>query len=131
MRHTAIAIGTLAGFLGVALGAFGAHGLEGVLDGAPDAAERLEWWETAARYQLVHAVALVAVTAAFQDRAPGRVTVVGFTLGMVVFSGTLYAMALGGPRWLGAITPLGGILLMAGWLAAAVQALRSSPRSPG
>lgn len=87
------------GFLGVALGAFGAHALKGRID------ENL--WRTAVTYHLVHAVAMLA--------APHGARYFG--AGVVVFSGTLYALALGAPRWLGAVTPVGGLLLLAGWLA--------------
>ncbi len=98
------------GFLGVALGAFGAHGLDKAV-----AAERLDqaldWWHTGAVYHLLHAVAILALG----DRraaAPAWC----FAAGILVFSGTLYAMALGAPRWFGAVTPFGGLLLLAGWL---------------
>ncbi|MEL6429692.1 MAG: DUF423 domain-containing protein [Planctomycetota bacterium] len=108
-------LGALLGLLGVSFGAFGAHGLEGALeDLGPDAvAERLDWWETAAQYHLLHAVALVAVVAALGAR--GRVPALFLAAGIAVFSGTLYAMGLGAPRWFGAITPIGGVLLMVGW----------------
>jgi uncharacterized membrane protein YgdD (TMEM256/DUF423 family) len=127
-------IAALAGILGltaVALGAFGAHGLEGMLAGAADAAERLSWWETGARYHLVHAVALLGV-AWLRAQTTGRGATVAagaFALGALVFSGTLYAMALGGPRWLGAVTPIGGLSLMAGWAAVAWSArtMRAEP----
>ncbi len=115
--HAAVSLGALLGFLGVALGAFGAHGLQGMLDGAAleaaERAKRIDWWKTAAHYQLVHAVAIVAIGALpwRSRRAP-----VLMVAGVLIFSGTLYAMALGAPRWFGAITPIGGVLLMAGWL---------------
>jgi len=98
------------GFLGVALGAFGAHCLDKAV-----AAERLDqaldWWHTGALYHLIHAVAVLALG----DR-PAAAPAWCFTAGIGLFSGTLYGMALGGPRWLGAVTPLGGLLLLAGWL---------------
>jgi uncharacterized membrane protein YgdD (TMEM256/DUF423 family) len=109
------------GFTAVALGAFGAHGLEGMLAGAADGPERLSWWETGARYHLIHAVALLGV-AWLRTEVPGRAASVAagaLTAGVLVFSGTLYAMALGGPHWLGAVTPLGGLSLMTGWAAVA------------
>lgn len=120
-------IAALSGLLGltaVALGAFGAHGLEGMLTGVADGAERLAWWETAARYHLIHAVALLGV-AWLRGHTTGRAASVAagaFVLGVVVFAGTLYAMALGGPRWLGAVTPIGGLSLMVAWAAVAVAA---------
>ena len=121
-----IAVAAVMGFTAVALGAFGAHGLEGALAGVTDAAERLEWWETAARYHLVHALA-VGLAAWAHERRPSRASTIAagaFVIGVVVFAGTLYAMALGAPRWLGAITPLGGVSLLVGWGALAVSALR-------
>ncbi|MEM1448262.1 MAG: DUF423 domain-containing protein [Planctomycetota bacterium] len=112
------------------LGAFGAHGLQGMLEAAEDAAERTGWWETAAHYHLVHAVAIVAVGAALgADGARGATRC--FALGIVVFSGTLYAMALGAPRWFGAITPIGGVLLMVGWILAVIASRRGRRRVAG
>lgn len=110
--------GAVWGFAGVGLGAFGAHGLRGSAS-----SEAMSWWHTATLYHLVHALALVAVGLL---PSPGlRVDAAGwaFLLGSVVFSGTLYAMALGAPRWLGAVTPLGGLGMMAGWLLLAAAAL--------
>jgi uncharacterized membrane protein YgdD (TMEM256/DUF423 family) len=110
--------GALLAACGVALGAFGAHGLRALLD---DSA--LGWWQTAVQYQMWHAVGLLALGAA---RLPGsRLPAVLLTLGTVIFAGTLYAMALGGPRWLGAVTPLGGSLMILGWLVVAWRALRT------
>ncbi len=100
------------GALGVVLGAFGAHGLKGVVTDP----HLLEVWETAARYHLIHAVALLGVAA-----HPARPTLAGwlFVAGIVVFSGSLYTMTVTGHRWLGAITPIGGLCLIGGWLALA------------
>jgi uncharacterized membrane protein YgdD (TMEM256/DUF423 family) len=100
-------IGGVAGLLAVALGAFGAHGLEDVVTD-----EGMAWWQTAARYHLVHAVAIVLV--ALHPRRPFAAGVL-FTAGIVLFSGSLYVMALTELRWLGAITPLGGLCLIGGW----------------
>jgi uncharacterized membrane protein YgdD (TMEM256/DUF423 family) len=114
------------GFLAVAFGAFGAHGLRGILSDVEDAAVRLDWWETAARYHLVHALAILGC-AWLASRGPGRAARVGgvaFALGALVFSGTLYAMALGAPRWLGAVTPLGGVALLVGWACVVGAAVR-------
>jgi uncharacterized membrane protein YgdD (TMEM256/DUF423 family) len=108
----------LYGALAVILGAFGAHGLRGSLEGLADGPRRLEWWQTGAHYHLVHATAL-AFTAWLATQGAGswpRVAGYLFAGGVTVFSGTLYAMALGGPRVLGAVTPIGGLLLIAGWL---------------
>jgi uncharacterized membrane protein YgdD (TMEM256/DUF423 family) len=111
-----ILVGALWGFLGVGCGAFGAHGLRNVAT-----AEGLGWWETAARYQLVHALALLAV-GLLRLHGPRAGAGWAFLLGSAVFSGTLYAMALGAPRWLGAVTPLGGLGMMVGWLLLALAA---------
>jgi uncharacterized membrane protein YgdD (TMEM256/DUF423 family) len=115
------AIGSLSGFLGVALGAFGAHALKGRLD-----AELLVVFETGVRYQMVHALALLAVGWA-HTRWPGTVLTTGgwlFVVGTVLFSGSLYALSLTGVRWLGAITPIGGLAFLAGWLCLAWAACR-------
>ena len=112
----------LAGVLGasaVAAGAFGAHGLADLV--TPD---RLAVWETAARYHLIHALALLAL-AAFGGRLgrAGRVASAAFVLGVLVFSGSLYVLVLTDTAWLGMITPLGGLALIAGWLAVAAGGL--------
>jgi uncharacterized membrane protein YgdD (TMEM256/DUF423 family) len=102
-------IAALLGFVGVGLGAFGAHGLESIAD-----KEQLGWWHTAVLYHLLHVPPLLAL-----DHVPkcGAVLAAGraFVAGVLVFSGTLYAMGLGAPTWLGAITPIGGLALMFGW----------------
>jgi len=110
-RMSWISVGAVWGFLGVALGAFGAHALKRVAG-----PEQLAWWTTATQYQLVHALALVAA-GLVQAQRPG-VDPAAWSLlaGSLVFSGTLYAMALGAPRWLGAVTPLGGLAMLLGWL---------------
>jgi uncharacterized membrane protein YgdD (TMEM256/DUF423 family) len=121
MQRTFLALGALSGALAVAAGAFGAHGLRGRL--SPDL---MAIFETAARYHMYHALALIAV-AAIATRLQGRgADVAGwlFVAGTVVFSGSLYLLALGGPRWLGAVTPLGGLCFIVGWVALAWSALR-------
>lgn len=105
-------LGAVLGFLGVAAGAFGAHALRGRLDPA-----MLQVFETAARYQLVHAVALLFVGrfAAEAPRAGATGAAWAFLAGVPLFSGSLYALALTGqPLW-GAVTPLGGVAFLAGW----------------
>jgi len=113
---TARRLAAVLGFLGVALGAFGAHGLKGHLAaGDPDfAVKAMDWWKTGVLYHLVHAVALLASAGSDGTRAPGAAGW-SFTAGIAVFSGSLYAMALGAPTWLGAVTPLGGLAMLAGW----------------
>lgn len=114
MRHPSFATGVLLGLSGasaVMLGAFGAHALRDVLD-----ARGSELWHTAVSYHFWHALALVLTVFAVPGRAR-RIAMVAFPLGIVVFSGSLYALALGAPRWFGAITPLGGVAFIVGWLA--------------
>src|SRR5581483_3075444 len=109
-------LGALLAFLAVGAGAFGAHALRGRL--TPDL---LEVFETAARYQMYHALALLAA-AWVSQRWPGQASQAAgwlFLVGIVVFCGSLYLLSLTGLRWLGAITPLGGLALLAGWLALA------------
>lgn len=113
--------GAVLGGLGVALGAFGAHGLKKIAS-----AELLQDWETAVRYHMYHALALVGL-GLFADRFPASGAGVAAWLwlaGVAIFSGTLYAMTLTGARWLGAITPIGGVALIAGWIAFVVAIIR-------
>lgn len=117
-------LGGVLGVLGVALGAFGAHGLKARLAGLPEMAERLGWWETGARYHLIHAV-VVVLCALLPAGSLARPSAWAFTTGIGLFSGTLYVMALGGPRWLGAVTPLGGLLLIGGWILLAITAFKT------
>lgn len=110
------------GFLAVLLGAFGAHGLRARLDPAA-----LELWRTGVLYHLVHAGALLAVALAGERLRAGHLACWLFLAGVAIFSGTLYVMALGGPRWLGAVTPIGGAAFLGGW-AAVVAGVRAAPR---
>jgi uncharacterized membrane protein YgdD (TMEM256/DUF423 family) len=108
-----IAVAALLGASGVLLGAFGAHGLRERV-----APERLASWQTAVLYHQLHAVALLAL--ALYGRAAERsVTLPAslWTAGILLFSGSIYLLVLGGPRLLGPVTPLGGLALAAGWLA--------------
>jgi len=98
------------GFLGVALGAFGAHGLRERLSPA-----MLEVYRTGVLYHLIHAVALLAVALGADRLARPRAVAALFTAGIALFSGSLYALSITGARALGMITPLGGLLFMAGW----------------
>lgn len=107
-------VAAIFGFAAVALGAFGAHGLRAVLDARGMAAI----WQTAVFYHLVHAVMLWLVA----SREPfARAAWWAFAAGVGIFSGTLYVLAVTGARWLGAITPLGGLALLAGWLLLALE----------
>ncbi len=143
-------LGALSGALGVMAGAFGAHALGEVLT-----ARGAEVWDTAVLYHLVHSVALVLVAvllAQASSIAPGEATVPGqaadspakvalpksvragglrlagwaFAAGVLCFSGSLYGLALDGPRWLGPITPLGGLGFIAGWLALCFHAVKGA-----
>lgn len=125
-----LAAGALLGLLGVAMGAFGAHGLRDSVS-----TRDLEIWQTGAHYQQLHAAVLVALGLLGRPARALSVAATLLVVGVVIFSGTLYAMVLGGPRILGAITPLGGLCLMTGWAAIAVHALfpsagSSAPASP-
>ena len=114
--------GCIFALLAVAAGAFGAHALRDRL--TPDL---LAAFETGARYQMYHALALLAASGA-SARWPSRhVAVAGwlFAAGILIFSGSLYVLALTGERWLGAVTPLGGLCLLAGWGALASSVWRS------
>jgi len=114
--------GSVSAFLAVGAGAFGAHALRARLP--PDG---LALFETAARYQMYHALGLLAA-AWVASRWPGRLAYLAgwlFTAGTVLFSGSLYLLALTGAQWLGAITPLGGAALLTGW-----ACLAASPRRP-
>lgn len=117
---TWIRVGAVLGGLGVIAGAFGAHGLEGKLD-----SHAFEVFETAAKYQMYHAPALLAVgLLALFGRGGTALNLAGwsFLLGVLIFSGTLYALAFTGIRWLGMITPMGGVGLIIGWFALASAA---------
>ena len=123
MQRTFAVIGATSAFVGVAAGAFGAHALRARL--SPDL---LAVFETGARYQMYHALALVLVAVA-ATRWPGPLSQAAgwlFVAGTILFSGSLYALALTGVRGLGAITPLGGLCFLAGWVCFALAALRGS-----
>lgn len=109
-------LGSLSGFTGVALGAFAAHGLRGRL-----AEDMLEVFQTGVRYQLCHALALLFLGLALARWPRAEFSAAGwlFVFGTVVFSGSLYALSLSGARWLGAVTPIGGLAFLLGWLAVA------------
>jgi uncharacterized membrane protein YgdD (TMEM256/DUF423 family) len=123
MDRTFFLIGALSAFVGVAAGAFGAHGLKERLS-----ADMLAVFETGVRYQMYHAFALIAAAWA-ASRWPGGLTSASgwlFVAGTLIFSGSLYVLSLTGLRWLGAITPIGGLAFLAGWLCLAWAALKSS-----
>lgn len=118
------ALGAILAGVGVALGTFGAHGLANRLT-----PEQLGTYETGVRYHLYHALALLAVAFAI-SQWPGQAKLLqaggwSFIAGILLFSGSLYILTLTGMRWLGAITPLGGVAFVIGWLLLAVSVLRS------
>ncbi|MCC2655979.1 MAG: ywdK [Panacagrimonas sp.] len=118
----AVGIAAISGFIAVALGAFGAHALRARLS-----PEMLAIWKTANEYHFYHALALLLV-GVLARQAPTTnygVPAACFLFGTLVFSGSLYVLALTGMRWLGAITPIGGLLFLAGWAWLAWIALRS------
>jgi len=113
---------TLTLALGVAAGAFGAHGLKRVLS-----ADMLSVWHTAVLYQLVHALGMLAIAALGARFGSPLLAWSGGLMfaGIVLFSGSLYVLALSGTKWLGAVTPLGGVLFIAAWILAAMAAYRA------
>lgn len=123
MDKTFLLLGSLFGGLAVALGAFGAHAMSGRFS-----ASLLGTFETAVRYQFYHALALVLVAVLLVSRPQlAAATWAGwfFVAGIVIFSGSLYVLVFGGLRWMGAITPIGGVAFITGWLLLAWAALRS------
>ncbi|MBV9546419.1 MAG: DUF423 domain-containing protein [Chloroflexi bacterium] len=124
MDRLFISLGAVSGFLAVAAGAFGAHALRDRLS-----ADMLQVFQTGATYQMYHALALVAVgilLARYSIDGSPWLTASGwlFVAGSLLFSGSLYALSLSGTTWLGAITPLGGLAFLAGWLALAIAIWR-------
>lgn len=129
---TWIACGALLAGLSVAAGAFGAHWLTGKLRDNPsvaesEAARRLQVFETAARYQMYHAIGVVIVGLMASRSHTPCLTASGwlFVVGIAIFCGCLYAMGLGAPRTLGRIVPIGGASFIAGWICLVVSAVRS------
>jgi len=120
MDRTFVALGALFAALAVAAGAFGAHGLKGRL-----APEMLEVFETATRYQMYHALGLLLVSIAVARWPATAFAGWCMVAGIVIFCGSLYVLSLTGIRWLGAITPIGGLAFIVGWLSLALAALRS------
>jgi uncharacterized membrane protein YgdD (TMEM256/DUF423 family) len=122
MNRRYVAAGAVLALLAVAAGAFGSHALAARIP-----AERLGTFETAARYQMYHALALVLLGLGFDQLPPGRARLPArlFVAGTLVFCGSLYGLALGAPRWFGAVAPVGGLCFMGGWLVLAAAAFRS------
>lgn len=118
----AFRVAAFLGFSAVALGAFGAHGLENVFASQPKARE---WWEKAVFYHAIHATAMLAL--ASLRTLPG-VSMGLFGVGILFFSGSLYVAAAGGPHWLVHVTPFGGLCLLGGWLWLAIRPPISTAR---
>ena len=122
MERTFLLAGAVAGFIAVAFGAFGAHGLRTRLS-----PEMLAVFETGVRYQMYHAFALLIVAAAIGHVGTARLLVLAgwsFFIGVVLFSGSLYVLALTGVGMLGAVTPFGGLLFLLGWALLTLFAVR-------
>ena len=119
-----IILAALSGALSVGLGAFAAHGFAATAAGAKAAG----WFETASRYQAIHALAMLAVVMLAARLHPtfACAALALFLLGTLLFCGALYVLGLGGPRWMGAVAPLGGLALIAGWLSFAFAAVKTS-----
>jgi uncharacterized membrane protein YgdD (TMEM256/DUF423 family) len=126
MQQLFLSFATISGFLSVCLGAFAAHGLKHRI-----AAESLAIWQTGVQYQMYHALALLGVGLLYQFRASKSLKLSGLTfiLGSFLFSGSLYALALGAPSVIGAITPIGGLSFLLGWAALFVHAQGAAQRS--
>lgn len=118
-----VAAGAIFALLAVLLGAFAAHGLKAILD-----AYQLGIFETATRYQMYHALGLLAIGAVAQKPGPSslwlKIASAAFITGIALFSGSLYGIALGAGKWLGVVTPLGGLAFILGWLALAIAVLK-------
>lgn len=123
MKLNWFAVGAIAAAIGITFGAFGAHALKSRVT-----EDLLSIFEVGVRYQMYHALALLAVAWA-DERWPGSLLNASgwlFVLGILLFSGSLYLMTLTGARWLGAVTPFGGLCFIFGWIALAIAALRAS-----
>ncbi len=125
MARLFLMIAAISGFFAVVIGAFAAHGLKQIL-----ATEAIDVVKTGVQYQMYHALALglIALWLSHKPNARGlKAGGVAFILGSLLFSGSLYALALGAPRWLGPVTPLGGLCFLIGWLLLLIAAWRSKP----
>ena len=112
MERVFFLYGTVSALVGVAAGAFGAHGLKGRLD-----PEMLSVFKVGVQYQMYHAFALIAAAGA-HTKWPSRFVKIGgwlFVIGTILFSGSLYLLSVSGVQWIGAVTPLGGLAFLAGW----------------
>ena len=127
MARLFLMIAAISGFSAVVIGAFAAHGLKKVL-----APEMIEVVKTGVQYQMYHALALLLIALWLSHKPDARglkAAGLAFILGSLLFSGSLYALALGAPRWLGPITPLGGLCFLVGWMLLLVAAWRTKPEA--
>jgi uncharacterized membrane protein YgdD (TMEM256/DUF423 family) len=114
-------LGSILAFSAVLLGAFGAHALKETLS----AYDSIQTWETAVRYQMWHAIALILLSMISLTQPTPKMIGPCFAIGTLLFSGSLYGLALDGPKWLGPVTPLGGLALMIGWLLLAYSCFKN------
>jgi uncharacterized membrane protein YgdD (TMEM256/DUF423 family) len=112
ITHQYRLLGSILALSAVLFGAFGAHALRETLS----AHDSIQTWETAVRYQMWHALALILLSMIRLAQPIPKMTGPCFAIGSLLFSGSLYGLALDGPKWLGPVTPLGGLCLMIGWL---------------
>ena len=119
----ALTLGAIYGATGVALGALGAHALRGQLSD-----DQLSVFQTGVQYQLLHAILLVAVAAYARQQASATLkwAIICIGMGVLCFSGSLYGLVLLGWRWLGPVTPIGGVLMISGWALLGIHALRNN-----
>jgi uncharacterized membrane protein YgdD (TMEM256/DUF423 family) len=114
-------LGSILAFSAVLFGAFGAHALKEILS----AHDSIQTWETAVRYQMWHALALILLSMISLKQSILKTTGLCFVVGTLLFSGSLYGLALDGPKWLGPVTPLGGLCLMIGWFLLAYSTFKN------
>ena len=121
ITHKYRLLGSILAFSAVLLGAFGAHALKETLS----AYDSVQTWETAVRYQMWHALALILLSMIPGPQSMPKMAGPYFLFGSLLFSGSLYGLALDGPKWLGPVTPLGGLCLMIGWLLLAYSSYKN------
>ncbi|MGM8897058.1 MULTISPECIES: DUF423 domain-containing protein [unclassified Psychrobacter] len=107
--------------IAIGLGAFGAHAIKSMVN-----AQQLDWWHTATLYLFIHALGLLVIGLLIRLGYATYVSAWLLQIGIIIFAGSLFAMTLGAPRWFGAITPVGGVLLIAGWLWLAITVFKMS-----
>jgi uncharacterized membrane protein YgdD (TMEM256/DUF423 family) len=125
LKERALILGSIFGLVGVALGAFGAHGLKEILieNG------RVDTFETAVSYQMYHALMLLICGLLYVEYSTKLINtaIISFATGIIIFSGSLYILSLTGVNWLGAITPIGGVFFIAGWICLLVSFFTKKP----